>query len=179
MLGNAFATLLIGHLIADFPLQTNRVYAWKKSGWPGLALHALIHVGVTAVLLIHPWQYAGPLLVLGVLHMLTDWVKLHLKCRWETVGFLVDQVVHVGVIYLLSGFVSAEDVIFPPPVLFAILAYTTLPALLTFTNVLRGDLRRMTTRQRVWVSSEDGMLRLAQMLGWPLIVILLVAWVGR
>ncbi len=179
MIGNALATLLIGHLIADFPLQTNKIYAWKKAGWPGLALHAFIHMGVTAALLIHPWQYGGVLLTLGVLHMLTDWGKLHIKSRWETVGFLVDQAVHIGVLYFLSGLVRPGDVIFPPPVLFAILAYTTLPALLTFANVLRRDMRRVSTREWGWVSSEDGVLRLAQMMGWPLVVILLLVWIGR
>ncbi len=175
MTGNGFAILLIGHLIADFPLQTNRVYALKKSGWSGLALHAGIHVLVTAILLIHPWQYVGVLLTLGLAHMVTDWGKLHLKCRWMTLGFLLDQAVHIGTLYILARFIRAQDVFLPPPLLFAVLAYTTLPALLTFTSVIGQDVRRLRDYEHASDAWESRTLHLAQVLGWPLLVLLVAA----
>ena len=45
------ATLLLGHLSADFPLQTNWVYRLKNRRWAGVLLHTAIHCVVTAVLL--------------------------------------------------------------------------------------------------------------------------------
>ena len=53
-----FATLLLGHLIADFPLQTDWVVQFKKRHITGLALHASIHVGVTALLIRDPFHTA-------------------------------------------------------------------------------------------------------------------------
>ena len=46
---NLLAALLLGHLIGDFPLQTNQIYRLKSKSWLGIVLHAVVHVVITAL----------------------------------------------------------------------------------------------------------------------------------
>ena len=45
-------TLLLAHLVADFPLQTNSIVKMKNEGFKGLGIHVLIHIIVLCLLLI-------------------------------------------------------------------------------------------------------------------------------
>ncbi|MBV7338501.1 DUF3307 domain-containing protein [Chloroflexi bacterium TSY] len=76
-----FATLLLAHLLADFPLQTNAVARLKMKGGWGLAPHILIHVAVLALLLQDPIRQGTLLLVLGCTHWLIDWIKVSYTIR--------------------------------------------------------------------------------------------------
>lgn len=96
-----FATLLLGHFIADFPLQTDHIFRLKMRCSLGVLLHVAIHVGIMAVLLQNPLAQWRELLVLGVSHFLIDWLKVHWKTRQEAVSFLLDQVAHALVLALM------------------------------------------------------------------------------
>ncbi|MBN1754719.1 DUF3307 domain-containing protein [bacterium] len=111
-----FWRFLLAHFIADFPLQTKAIRA-IKSKWYGVSLHALIFGFLCVFSLINyrennyfwPYFYVNKIwLVIGLLtisHLIIDWVKLKLtrkKGRDRLSFFLVDQTLHIGLIYFLT-----------------------------------------------------------------------------
>jgi hypothetical protein len=107
-----FWRLMLAHVIADFPLQTDAVFSIKKNtGW-GVFLHGAIFT-LTALLaamndLAVPMVWVG-LISLGLFHVAVDKGKLVLAGggRRDNLGyFLLDQALHVGAIGLMSFFVS-------------------------------------------------------------------------
>jgi Protein of unknown function (DUF3307) len=99
--------LLLGHLIADFLLQSNALVRRKKSGqargyWQHALLHYLAMAGVIAAsapsILLRP-RLQIILIALTAVHLLIDWGKLRLTrpgaIRDGIVPFLADQALHV------------------------------------------------------------------------------------
>ncbi len=171
----AFWGLLTAHLIADFPLQTNTIYALKQRGWYGTLAHTLVHVGVTALLLKSPAAYWPLLTGLGISHFLVD----SLKARWHThrqsLAFLGDQLLHGAV--LLTAATLAPDLSFIVPArwmrVFALYALT--PMLIMWVALLHADWRAASLR--MW--SVRRWMRLSQVSGWPLVAGLLLAQLRR
>lgn len=103
-----FWRLLLAHLIADFPLQTDAVFAVKKKkGW-GVLLHGTLF-GLVAILLVKPFLKMeavwGGLLILWLFHIAIDKGKLILVgsgCRDHLAFFLLDQAFHIGSVVLVS-----------------------------------------------------------------------------
>ncbi len=159
-------TLLLGHLIADFPLQAGPIYRLKLRGWAGVALHAGIHVAVTALLLRNPLRYWPALALLGGLHFATDWLKLRVSFNPQTPGFLLDQAAHVAVLALLAGRIPAGAAALPGWLLVPALLYALVPGLLTLLWTLANDLGRGS---QVWPGmgrrARRRTLLLSQMLG--------------
>jgi len=138
---NLAAALLLGHLIADFPLQTTWVYQYKTESWIGVLLHSAIHVIVTACL-VQPLYQVIPLLVpLGILHFITDFAKVHLSTKHQAPSFIIDQLVHMIVLYLLSQvWQDTLSSTLPTMVLIPLLLYVGFLGLLVFLWVLACDL---------------------------------------
>lgn len=91
-----FFALLVGHALADYPLQGEFVARFKAPGtvldgqtvWPWvLGAHALIHGGMVLAIT------ASPILAVAetVLHAGIDYAKCR---RW--IGFHTDQAMHVA-----------------------------------------------------------------------------------
>jgi len=118
-----FWRLVLAHLLADFTLQFDIVNRLKrKSGW-GMLIHCLTHL-VTSVAL--TWQYLGDvwftagglavngwqaLLLMFVVHYAVDELRVYSMKSWykdNTLSFLVDQIVHVYVLFLISPIVVPE-----------------------------------------------------------------------
>ena len=135
-----FATLLLGHLIADFPLQTDWVVQFKKRHITGLALHAGIHMGVTALLILDPLRHWPILAILGLAHFATDWLKLRVTVRPQAPGFLIDQAAHLGVIVLIARWASELAVVLPSWVLYPAALVGMAPAIAMFLLILANDL---------------------------------------
>ena len=95
---STFIVLLLAHLLADFPLQTNRIFRLKITSNVGLALHVLIHVLMAALLLQQPGQYLDLLLALATAHFVTDWLKVRFPTEPQWPGFVLDQVAHLAAI---------------------------------------------------------------------------------
>jgi hypothetical protein len=106
-----FFRLLLGHLVGDFVLQTIDLVRYKSDSWKGQLLHAAIVIVTMAVFL---WGYLPRwwpwLLLIFVLHLLTDWGKVVLSRRFSDWGlgmFFLDQFLHlvviVAVVYLIDG----------------------------------------------------------------------------
>ncbi len=99
-----FWRLLLAHFIADFPIQTNKIYFLKtKYPW-GSFLHSGIFVIVAALLLWPLWgrpDFWFFLLFLFVSHGIQDLLKIiyNRKNRHDSVWiFLLDQVLHIAFI---------------------------------------------------------------------------------
>lgn len=102
----AFYYLLLGHLIGDFVLQTDKIAENKGLRWKWNLLHVL---AVTFCILIFSYSFGTPLISLvllnGVLHFVLDFHKksiigiLHLS---ELQGFLFDQLLHILLLFLFS-----------------------------------------------------------------------------
>jgi hypothetical protein len=93
-----FYRLMLAHLVGDFVLQ-NRWLVMRKRTPSGLALH----VGLVGLAMVPvSWERWGEwwpwLLVILIVHAVTDWAKVRLEPRLRVapiVPFVVDQAVHV------------------------------------------------------------------------------------
>ncbi len=102
----AFYYLLLGHLIGDFALQTDKIAENKGRHWKWNLLHVLV---VTLVTTVFSYSFGALLLGLvfinGIIHFVMDYYKnrickkLHLS---ELTGFLFDQFIHVILLYIIS-----------------------------------------------------------------------------
>ncbi len=102
----AFFYLLLGHLIGDFVLQTDKIAENKGRRWKWNLLHVLV---VTFCILVFSYSFGIPLIFLvllnGVVHFVLDFHKkdimgiLHLS---ELQGFLFDQLLHILLLFLVS-----------------------------------------------------------------------------
>jgi len=173
-----FATLLLAHLISDFPLQTDRIFRMKMQGSKGLALHAAIHVLVTALLIKNFWQVWPVLLLLGLLHYLTDWAKLRYAQNSLTPGFMVDQVIHVLTLVVITALAPQIIPVFPLWFLVPAIALACIPAILTFVYVWATDQCRANSSPSQltqngtmhWACTR--LLPLSQKTGWLILVTL-------
>ena len=102
----SFYYLLLGHLIGDFALQSDKMAENKGKYWKWNLLHALV---VTLCTLIFSYPFGTALLVWipinGVIHFILDYYKseikrlLHLS---ELAVFLLDQFMHIIILYFIS-----------------------------------------------------------------------------
>lgn len=87
-------TLLLAHLFADFPLQTNGIAKLKKERLTGVFLHVLVYVTITALFLTHPARYWLLIAGLGLAHFAIDALKTRYKQTFEPYYFVFDQCLH-------------------------------------------------------------------------------------
>lgn len=168
---NLLITLLIAHLFADFPLQTNALAQLKERSWYGVLLHVLVHIIVTA-LLIHDSLYYWPLLLgIGFVHFVIDGFKLLWSAKKGVVYFLIDQILHVITLVIAAYLVQQEWTTTPvsilsPEWLFPILSGAFVPAVMVllwiWTNSLsheflsRSSLRHWAKHQILSIEQGIG-----------------------
>lgn len=94
-----FISLLAGHFLADFALQTED-FVRRKRELSTLSLHAFLVALVSYILLglLSAWPVA---IAVGVTHALIDFVKTH-STRREIALFLIDQGVHFLTLGLIA-----------------------------------------------------------------------------
>ncbi len=171
-----FATLLLGHLIADFPLQTNWVFALKlKNSW-GIALHVAIHIVITAILLggsISAW----PLLsILALLHFACDWSKLNIPCKSQICSFLLDQAAHVATLLLLTILYPTIEPILSMWIVLPALLYAILPALMVSAAILGIEMSTNGSNLPAWIEwARNKGISASQTMGNALVASLLVS----
>lgn len=172
----AFATLLLAHLIADFPLQSNWIYRLKNASNVGIALHSLIHVLAAVVLArdtFHFWWYW---LFLFVTHFITDWVKLRVKTAKQWIGFLVDQLVHLSVVIIMVWMKPDLTSVLPLTVLYPLLILGFVPAIFMFYWIWaldQGKEKAKTSPRLAWM--QQHLLRVSQLSGYPVVVLMVGA----
>jgi hypothetical protein len=111
-----FIRLLLGHFIADFPLQFNKVYELKHRGLKGGIPHALI---VVVSLLLVSWPYLNLLKLwafiffIGITHLFQDSIKVGYKeLKYSFWFYLLDQLSHIVLIAAVF-LTTLKDL--PPP----------------------------------------------------------------
>lgn len=101
-----FWFLVLAHLSADYPLQTDRMVLAKKH-LPGLLMHVGVHLLVMMALFIPVLGLAWPfLLIVAICHFLIDAFKNFLSNRrpqWVVGPYVLDQVLHfASMIWVMS-----------------------------------------------------------------------------
>lgn len=104
-----FWTLLLCHLIADYPLQTDAMVQAKKR-LPGLLFHVAVHLVTMLVILLGlvglAWRTVLPVvLAVTALHFAIDVWKNVLskrKPQWVIGGYLQDQILHLASLWLVA-----------------------------------------------------------------------------
>lgn len=114
-----FYLFLLAHLVADFVLQPFWLVV-RKRYWYGLLIHSSIVFGCMLLLpLVDPASRSLWPIMLGisVIHAGTDWLKVHYGDRVPgppIVSFMLDQVVHVCVIWGMLSLVLPVEHIWAP-----------------------------------------------------------------
>jgi hypothetical protein len=134
--------LLLAHLIADFILQPYELVRLKSRSI-GLLIHAGIHAGVTAALVVplspRGWQIAG---LVGLIHYLIDYGKV--RAGFATgpaslAAFVLDQVAHLAalaVVLMIAGVPWGAEWAFASPQLTAAMFYGIPYVAVTFAGAI-------------------------------------------
>lgn len=113
-----FWRLLLSHLLADFTLQFDIVNRWKRQSITGMLIHCFTHF-VTATILCYSylkvvwidWGFIKiygwtAILLLLIFHFIVDEVRVYSMKKWgyrdSTIMFLLDQFLHIFVIFMLA-----------------------------------------------------------------------------
>jgi hypothetical protein len=104
-----FWYLYLAHLLADYPLQTDRMVELKRT-WSGLMLHVFVHL-LTMLLLVGSlrsflWL---PILILTVTHYLIDTLKnaiARLRPAWIRGSYVFDQVLHLISVVAVASWIE-------------------------------------------------------------------------
>jgi len=106
------ALLLAGHVLADFPLQTQRMAREKGSRPLVLLRHVAVVFVAQAILLFAfwTWQLLAGLGVLAISHGLVDLVKARVdRARGPRLsGFFADQLLHLAALFALAAWLGAQ-----------------------------------------------------------------------
>ncbi|MCP5100512.1 MAG: DUF3307 domain-containing protein [Chloroflexi bacterium] len=174
-----FAVLLLVHLIADFPLQTNRIFRMKLAGIRGLSLHVFIHLLVALFLIPTPWQYGSVLMVLVITHFVTDWTKVQLQ-RFDKPllpGFILDQIVHILVIIMIAVWRPNVPSILPMWLIGPVIVFAFVPAFLMMGWVWAND--RCQRNQQLGRKGVQwacrALLPMSQKVGWVVTAVVTVS----
>ena len=178
----AVLTLLLAHLIADFPLQTEWIYQFKCRSSLGVALHAMIHAATVAVFLQNPLRDWPVWLSIFGVHFLIDWLKLHIPTKRLAAGFLCDQAAHLTslilVVLLIPGMGIAN---ISHSMLYLALSAALIPAvsmfLWVYTLDLGGDSAQCQRALVLWgqrqmksISKQSGLVFLCLLVGFMIVV---------
>ncbi len=103
-----FYRLLLAHIIADFPLQTNRIFKVKTNTEWGVLIHTLI-VLIFSILLTLPYLVDSKviivLLVVFLSHTVIDKLKMEYSKKVKNQStriLLLDQALHIAIIAVLT-----------------------------------------------------------------------------
>ncbi|MEZ4591970.1 MAG: DUF3307 domain-containing protein [Chloroflexota bacterium] len=172
---STFFILLLAHLLADFPLQTNRIFRLKVTSNAGLALHVLIHLAMAALLLRQPAQQLDLLLALGVAHFVTDWVKVRFPSEPQWPGFVLDQLAHLTAIGGLAWWRPGVTAVLPLWLMLPLIIFVLLPAglmlLWVWANDAQQQHRFQNSRSVTWASRR--LLTISQRTGWVAVVVVI------
>ena len=132
-----FQILLVGHLIADFPLQTPTILRWKFKGGLWVLPHVFIHAAVLTLLVRNPFMVT----VIVLTHFFIDWAKVALDDNSrQGLSFLMDQLAHLSVLWLVAQYGNLVGPQLALDNLPYILALALISAVFMFLNVVKGQI---------------------------------------
>lgn len=104
-----FWHLILAHILADYPLQSDWLVENKRSLWAS-GIHIATHLGVMFIIVGSARTMIWPqLLVLTFFHFLMDWTKTSLGNLWPgglSVQYIVDQLIHIGSIIIIATWID-------------------------------------------------------------------------
>lgn len=172
---NQFLTLLLAHLIADFPLQTDSILRLKVHHWYGILLHTFFHCLATAILIQNPFQFWPMLITLWLIHAFIDWAKLRLPFKFLTTGFLLDQLAHGASLVLIVHLMPEFMAVLNPQFLIPLIVGAMISAVLMLLSITMIDIEQFAPD--LIDQPQKMMLRfrlLSQLSGYPLVVGVLI-----
>lgn len=107
-----YPLLILAHVLADFPFQTNKISEDKQVSIFALIKHLLIIFFTSLVLTVHFLSFNLLLILVGitVIHGIIDYFRIYLtqkqKGNYNLELFLIDQVLHVLVILFFIPFID-------------------------------------------------------------------------
>jgi len=103
-----FYRLILAHIIADFPMQTNQIFKVKMNTQWGVILHTLI-VLIFSVLFAFPYLEDTKVIIIIIIiflsHTVIDKLKMEYSKKTENQSIrilLLDQVLHIAIIAVLT-----------------------------------------------------------------------------
>lgn len=168
-------TLLLAHLFADFPLQTNALAKLKKTSLAGVFIHVLIYVLITSLVIREPARYWALIGGLGIIHFLIDSLKTRQSQSVETFYFLIDQCFHflsIGIATYLTLFYYPEppQSILPYAVVLVGVGFALVLAFMVFCWVWVNSLNEEQVKRHYFLQwAKHQMLELEQRIGLLLI----------
>ena len=109
---NILVRLIVAHVICDFYIQTDRFCERKNnSDFRGCFLqflHAFTHA-LLSYLFVAKWILWQIPLIIYVSHWVIDVIKSHIKKQDSLVVFVVDQILHVGILFLICLFLIPNE----------------------------------------------------------------------
>ncbi len=111
-----YSLLILGHLVADFILQPEKLVKWKYASWRGIVVHAFIHAGINLLLLFSVWNDSRVLLLvlgLAIAHFFIDKLKILLEPKFKVllIPFFGDQILHLMTIVIGVNLLGLQDVV--------------------------------------------------------------------
>lgn len=108
MINNSFFSIFIlAHLVGDFVLQTDKIAKEKASSIKGIIKHSII-VFLVQVFLLSIFGIKGLIsgIISGFAHFFIDYMKYYINKKgllknMQSIYFLIDQAIHVILIYIL------------------------------------------------------------------------------
>lgn len=168
-------TLLLAHLFADFPLQTNGLAKLKRESLTGVFLHVLIYVAITGLAIQKPLAYWPLILGLGAIHFVIDASKGSYTQKFEAFYFLIDQCLHfisIGIATLFTLYLYAQppQSVWPYNLVLIALACALLLAIMVFCWVWANSLSEEQVQRHFLLRwTKHQMLTLEQRIGLLLI----------
>ncbi len=105
-------SLLLAHLLADFPLQTESIFELKKRNIWGIMLHSGIVTILSVLFVPHLLVIISAWALLFCSHTFMDWIKVRLteiNPKFDNIlFFIIDQLFHISIIFLVA-------ILFPGP----------------------------------------------------------------
>ncbi len=136
---SVLASLLLGHLLADFPLQTNGIYKLKQEGLIGHIPHVLIHMIMSLVLLPGLIQRFSLLLLLGTGHFIIDVLKPYWGFERTSKAFIFDQGLHALFLLIIARQAKDLSPILPLYILVFLLFVAFVPGMLMYFSLRKKE----------------------------------------
>ena len=110
-----FLRLLIAHLLADFPLQSDRMVRCRQENLyrsPPLYLHAVIHGALIALASLiwttSLYDFLILFLVISATHLIVDLAKVYFKP--SAASFFVDQLIHILILMVVAAWLTHTEI---------------------------------------------------------------------
>ncbi len=136
---SVLTSLLLGHLLADFPLQTDFIYRLKQKGGIGHIPHVLVHVVVSLILLPALIGRLDLLFLLGLGHLVIDMLKPRWGIQSVSKTFLFDQGLHIVFLVIVASLGDDLASALPIGVLMVLLGLALVPAGLMYISLRKEE----------------------------------------